>query len=256
MNHHLIGAEILSLAEMDVPPEDLVFHKFYANKVTSSKKPKKKKKKGAEDEAAEEFLDADGSNGSDDEEVEVDGGDESDNEEIENMLDTADPSLESNSDYDYDDLDQVAGDDDDDLVGNVSDAEMDIPPDMAEGEDDEDLVGNDNNGENSEDDIDFGDASDDDGNQLNSKKRKQRKSGGKTGKSPFASLEDYEHLLNEETPADKKPKSRKRSTEKKSKSRKKRKSTSWVPFHNFPKPPSHRIAVVAKVFQIQVFNFD
>nr|CAN61791.1 hypothetical protein VITISV_015796 [Vitis vinifera] len=206
MNHHLIGAEILSLAEMDVPPEDLVFHKFYANKVTSSKKPKKKKKKGAEDEAAEEFLDADGSNGSDDEEVEVDGGDESDNEEIENMLDTADPSLESNSDYDYDDLDQVA--------------------DMAEGEDDEDLVGNDNNGENSEDDIDFGDASDDDGNQLNSKKRKQRKSGGKTGKSPFASLEDYEHLLNEETPADKKPKSRKRSTEKKSKSRKKRKSTS------------------------------
>ncbi|KAL6335343.1 hypothetical protein AAG906_029586 [Vitis piasezkii] len=228
MNHHLIGAEILSLAEMDVPPEDLVFHKFYANKVTSSKKPKKKKKKGAEDEAAEEFLDADGSNGSDDEEVEVDGGDESDNEEIENMLDTADPSLESNSDYDYDDLDQVAGDDDDDLVGNVSDAEMDIPPDMAEGEDDEDLVGNANNGENSEDDIDFGDASDDDnddGNQLNSKKRKQRKSGGKTGKSPFASLEDYEHLLNEETPADKKPKSRKRSTEKKSKSRKKRKST-------------------------------
>ncbi|KAB1218311.1 CCAAT/enhancer-binding protein zeta [Morella rubra] len=53
MNNLLIGPEILSLAEVDVPPEDLVFHKFYVNKMNSSKKPKKKKKKkAAEEEAA------------------------------------------------------------------------------------------------------------------------------------------------------------------------------------------------------------
>ncbi|MBA0695605.1 hypothetical protein Goari_002218, partial [Gossypium aridum] len=61
MNNYLIGQEILSLAETDVPPEDLVFHKFYMNKMNSSKKPKKKKKKkAAEGEAAEELFDVGG----------------------------------------------------------------------------------------------------------------------------------------------------------------------------------------------------
>ena len=68
VNNQLIGAEILSLAEEDVPPEDLVFHKFYTNKMSLSSKPKKKKKKSADEEAAEELFDVD--NG------EVDGGDE------------------------------------------------------------------------------------------------------------------------------------------------------------------------------------
>ncbi|KAJ0981057.1 hypothetical protein J5N97_009312 [Dioscorea zingiberensis] len=52
MNHHLIGDEILQLAEEDVPPEDVVFHRFYMNKTNSSKRPKVKKKKASEDEGS------------------------------------------------------------------------------------------------------------------------------------------------------------------------------------------------------------
>ncbi|KAK9282464.1 hypothetical protein L1049_005382 [Liquidambar formosana] len=222
MNNHLIGAEILSLAEVDVPPEDFVFHKFYMNKMNSSKKPKKKKKKiGAEDEAAEELF-------------EVGAGDESDDEEIETMLDSVDPSLEIDGDYDYDDLDQVANEDDDDLVSNLSDAEMDIPSDIAEGDDfdvpidddgsDDDVVvgiGDVDDGSDDDNVIDSGDAYDDSGDEdgLDKRKRK-RKSGGKTAASPFASLEDYEHLLNEESPMEKKSKKRKQP-----KSQKKRRSS-------------------------------
>ncbi|KAG6428816.1 hypothetical protein SASPL_106853 [Salvia splendens] len=92
MNHQLIGPEILSLAEADVPPEDVVFHKFYMNKKDSSKKLKKKmkKKKTAEDEAAEEIY------------------------------------AVANSDHDYDDLDN---EDDEDLIAEGSDGEIDIPTD-------------------------------------------------------------------------------------------------------------------------------
>ena len=43
MNNLLIGLEFLSLAEVNyISPEDPVFHKFYVNKMNSSKKPKKK----------------------------------------------------------------------------------------------------------------------------------------------------------------------------------------------------------------------
>uniref|UniRef100_A0A5B7B011 Putative CCAAT/enhancer-binding protein zeta n=1 Tax=Davidia involucrata TaxID=16924 RepID=A0A5B7B011_DAVIN len=201
MNNQLIGAEILSLAEMDVPPEDLVFHKFYMNKMSSSKKPKKKKKKkGTEDEAAAELF-------------AVDGDDESDNEEIENMLDSVNPSLKADGDYDYDDLDQVANEDDDDLVGNVSDEELEFPSDIAEGEDeDADIKYSDD-----DDDVDIGDADDgsDEEDTFDQRKRKRKSSGHKAA-SPFASLEDYEHLLNEKSPTSntstkgKKPKSKKK----------------------------------------------
>ncbi|KAM7250814.1 hypothetical protein ACFE04_022697 [Oxalis oulophora] len=138
MNHNLIGPEILSLEEADVPPEDLIFHKFYMNKANTSKKTKKKKKKISEDSAGAELFEVDGD--------EVDGGDESDNEEIENMLDSANAALED-EDYDYDDLDKIADHDDDDLV-----------------------------------DEDAG---------KKQKKKKQKKAGA----SPFASLEEYEHLM-------------------------------------------------------------
>ncbi|GMQ08006.1 hypothetical protein CsSME_00051943 [Camellia sinensis var. sinensis] len=209
MNHQLIGPEILSLAEMDVPPEDLVFHKFYMNKMSASKKQKKKKKKkGAEDEAAEDLFG-------------VDGDDESDNEEIENMLDSANPSLEADSDYDYDDLDQVAIEDDDDLVGNVSDEEMDIPSDIAEGEDDEDANNNDSGGE--DDDVDIGDADDgsDEGEEdVFDQRKKKRKSNRRPGASPFASLEEYEHLLDEDAPTENKS-----GEQKKARSKKKRKKS-------------------------------
>ncbi|XVF27125.1 hypothetical protein REPUB_Repub14bG0079700 [Reevesia pubescens] len=204
MSNHLIGQEILSLAETDVLPEDLVFHKFYVNKMNSSKKPKKKKKKkGAEEEAAEELFDVGGNDMDDDY---VDGGDESDNEEIENILDSANPSLDADGDYDYDDLDQVANEDDDDLIGNASDAE-DLPSDDADGEDfdapaDNDIINDDD--VDVDDAIDIGDADDlsDDEDEFHQRKRK-RKSGKKASASPFASLQDYEHLLNEDSPTEK-----------------------------------------------------
>ncbi|KAF5466314.1 hypothetical protein F2P56_016253 [Juglans regia] len=117
------------------------------NKMNSSKKPKKKKKKTADEEAAEDLFDVDGG---------VDGADESDNEEIENILDSANISMKADGDYDYDDLDEVANEDDEDLVGNASDAENDAPSDIAEGEDFDATADH---------DIDMGDA--DDGNLLN-----------------------------------------------------------------------------------------
>ncbi|OMO70572.1 CCAAT-binding factor [Corchorus capsularis] len=197
MSNHLIGQEILSLAETDVPPEDLVFHKFYMNKMNSSKKPKKKKKKGAEEEAAEELFDV---GGNDDDDY-MGGADESDNEEIENLLDSTNPSLDADGDYDYDDLDQVANEDDDDLIGDASDAEMEIPSDDADG-DDFDVAAGDDGIDGDDDAIDIGDVDDisDDENEVHPRKRK-RKSGKKASASPFASYEDYEHLLNEDSPA-------------------------------------------------------
>ncbi|XP_043691786.1 CCAAT/enhancer-binding protein zeta [Telopea speciosissima] len=195
-NKDLIGAEILSLAEVDVSPEDFVFHKFYMNKMNSLKKPKKKKKKkGAEDEAAEELFAVDG-------DETVDGGDESDNEEIENMLDSGDLPLGSEGDYDYDDLDQVANADDNDLVGSGSDIETDLPSDLAERED------GDSDDDDDEEEIDIGDADDNDDDDVNgsSNNRRKRKSEGRAGASPFASLEEYSHLLNEDNASEKEPK--------------------------------------------------
>lgn len=220
MNNNLIGPEILSLAEVDVPPEDLVFHKFYVNKMTSSKKPKKKKKKGAEEEAAEDLFEVDGVEVDD---GEVDGGDESDNEEIENMLDSANVSMEADGDYDYDDLDQVANEDDEDLVGNVSDAETDVPSDIAEGEDFDAIADDDHSDDG--DDVDIGDADDDvdsedaDEDEIFDQRKRKQKAGGKVAASPFASLEDYEHLLSGDSPA------KEGSTKKRLKSRKKRRVT-------------------------------
>lgn len=205
MNNCLIGAEIISLAEMDVPPEDFVFHKFYMNKMSSSKKPKKKKKV-TEDEAAEELY---GGNGDD----------ESDNEEIENMLDSVNPSLEADGDYDYDDLDKIVDEDDDDLVGNVSDEGMDFPSDIGDGED----VDDDNHSDDDDEDVDIGDA--DDGSDVedifDQKKRKRKSS----RQSPFARIEDYEHLLNEESPVENElVKANKSNQGKQRKSKKKRKT--------------------------------
>lgn len=207
MNMHLIGPEILSLAEVDVPPEDLVFHKFYVNKMNTSK-PKKKKKKAAEEEAAEDLFDVGDGDGDDDDDVV--GDDESDHEEIDDLLDSTNLSHGAENEYDYDDLDQVVNEDDDDLVDDV---EVDALTD-TEGEDFDTIVDSDN------DAVDVGDADDgtnEDG--LDQRKRK-RKSRGKAGASPFASLEEYEHILNEDS-ATKKKSERK----KKSKSLKKRKSS-------------------------------
>lgn len=214
MTNQLIGPEILSLAEEDVAPEDLVFHKFYMNKMNSSKKPKKKKKKKAteDDEAAADLFDVDGGNG-----------DDSDNEEIDSMLDSAGLSTEADGDYDYDDLDQVADEDDEDLVADVSDTELDLPSDSGDGEDFGEDFDDDADNDPSDDDaidIDIGDADDgmDGDEEEENDQRKSKRKRGKSSASPFASLEEYEHLLND-APAEKE------SRRKKPKSRKKRKSS-------------------------------
>ncbi|KAI3455663.1 hypothetical protein Pfo_012326 [Paulownia fortunei] len=217
MNHQLIGAEILSLAEADVPPEDVVFHKFYMNKMNSSKKPKKKKKKTAEDEAAEELYVVDGDE------------DGSDNEEVENMLDSVNPSLEADGDYDYDDLDKIANEDDEDLIGDASDEEKGIPSDL-DNEEIEDAEAS--SGENSDDDVAIGEADDgsdfediaigeaddeSDFEDIFDQRKKKRKSQRDSGASPFASLEDYQHLMEAA------PESHSSTQKKRHKSKKKRK---------------------------------
>ncbi|KAF9689828.1 hypothetical protein SADUNF_Sadunf01G0133100 [Salix dunnii] len=208
MNMHLIGPEILSLAEVDVPPEDLVFHKFYVNKMNTSKPKKKKKKKAAEEEAAEDLFDVGDGDGGDDDDVV--GDDESDNEEIDDLLDSANLSHGAENEYDYDDLDQVVNEDDEDLVDDV---EVDALSD-TEGEDFNTIADSDN------DTVDVGDADDGTDEDVLVQQKRKRKSRGKAGASPFASLEEYEHILNEDT-ATKKKSERK----KKSKSLKKRKSS-------------------------------
>lgn len=198
MNHQLVGAEIISLAEADVPPEDVVFHKFYMNKMNSLKKPKKKKKT-ADDEAAEEIFGVDGDE------------DESDNEEIDNLLDSGNPSFETEGGYDYEDLDKIANEDDEDLIGDASDEEMNLSSDVANEIVDAEISSEDGGG-----DVAIGEA--DDGNiseesfELKTKKRKTRKN---SGLSPFASLEDYQHLMDEDDPESSKSSSRTKKRESK-----------------------------------------
>ncbi|CAH2066927.1 unnamed protein product, partial [Thlaspi arvense] len=208
MSNHMIGSEIISLAEEDVSPEDLVFHKFYVNKMSSTKPSKKKKKKKLpEEEDAEELYDVnDGDGGGNyDSDVEFEAGDESDNEEIENMLDDVDDDAveEEGGEYDYDDLDGVVGDDDEELVADARDAEMDTEMDMLDGEEDVD------------DDDGGGDDSDGDDGRGNKKKKEKGKR-----KSPFASLEEYEHLIDRDEKDDSKSKKKETSEPKKKKKKK------------------------------------
>ncbi|XP_051135888.1 protein SLOW WALKER 2 [Andrographis paniculata] len=223
MNRQMIGAEILKLAESDVAPEDVVFHKFYMNRMNSSKKPKKKKKKTAEDEAAEELYDVDGDDiDVDGDDIDVDGDDESDNEEIDNMLDfAANPSSEA-EDHDYDDLDEMDEEDDEDLIRDASEDELGDTLSDVEGEASEDG------------DVAVGEADDDgeldetfdQGRKNTKRKRKRGKSGA--GASPFASLEDYQHLMEDEDegPESNPWKKTTKAKKQKQKSNKKRKASS------------------------------
>uniref|UniRef100_A0A7N0TZJ5 CCAAT-binding factor domain-containing protein n=1 Tax=Kalanchoe fedtschenkoi TaxID=63787 RepID=A0A7N0TZJ5_KALFE len=212
MNARVIGSDILLLAETDVAPEDFVFHKFYMNKMDSTKKMRKKKKKKAkeDDEAIDDLLGMPG------------GEDDSDNDEIETMLDSTDAMLGKDGDYDYEDLDQVAGEDDDDLVGNVSDNEIDLPEgedfDMEEGEG-EDLDELDDDPIAVGDTEDMSDEEDEEAGAV--KASGKRKRGKKSGASPFASFDDYQHLF---TVADDPKKDASRKSGKR-KHHKKRKST-------------------------------
>ncbi|KAK4395034.1 CCAAT/enhancer-binding protein zeta [Sesamum angolense] len=195
MNHQLIGSEILSLAESDVPPEDVVFHKFYLNKMSSSKKPKKKKKKTADDEAAEELY-----------------------------------AVDEEGDYDYDDLDKIADEDDEDLIADGSDEELDIPSDIDNEDIENDETSSRGNSDNSDGDIAIGEADDgrsdddvaigdaDDGSDFDDgfdQRRKKRRSRNDSKASPFASLEDYQHLMEDDAPESNSSEKKKRNKSKK-----------------------------------------
>uniref|UniRef100_A0A1D1Y494 CCAAT/enhancer-binding protein zeta n=2 Tax=Anthurium amnicola TaxID=1678845 RepID=A0A1D1Y494_9ARAE len=170
MDNHLIGEEILRLAEDEVPPEDIVFHKFYANKNSQSKR-KKKKKILAEDTATGELL--------------PDSGDSED--EVESMFGFGKLASEDNADYDYDDLDKVAMEDDEDLLGHGSDEEIDLAGNVSideelDSESISDVVWDtpdDSDAAATDDVLDQGQ------NRSNKKKRKSQE-------SPFVSIEDYE----------------------------------------------------------------
>ncbi|TKW32699.1 hypothetical protein SEVIR_2G184700v4 [Setaria viridis] len=187
MNHHLIGEELLELAENEVPPEDIIFHRFYMNK---SGPIKAKRKDSALDEDTGELLADDASDESEDEMQEFGDG------------------LAEDGEYDYDDLDSNAFDEEKELLEDGSDVELDDISDSASmdggsGSDDDDiasLAGMD--AEALEDAGDFdGNSSDEEmvnaGNGGAKKKvaPQKQKHGVKSGRSPFASLEDYEHLM-------------------------------------------------------------
>ncbi|XP_066397430.1 protein SLOW WALKER 2-like isoform X2 [Miscanthus floridulus] len=196
LNHHHIGEELLELAENEVPPEDIVFHRFYLNK-TGPVKPKAKWKDSVLDEDAGELL---ADNNADD------ASDESGDE----MQDLGD-GLTDDGEYDYDDLDSNAFEEEKDLLRDDSDVELDdISDDTAsrdEGSEDDDdissLAGLDAEALESAGDSD-GNLSDDEvvdagkgGGSYAEKKGagRKHKRGVKSGSSPFASLEDYEHLM-------------------------------------------------------------
>uniref|UniRef100_A0A453P0J5 CCAAT-binding factor domain-containing protein n=3 Tax=Aegilops tauschii TaxID=37682 RepID=A0A453P0J5_AEGTS len=110
LNHHLIGQDLLELAENEVPPEDVVFHRFYMNK-TGPIKPKAKKKASVLDEDTGELLADDVDDGSDESDDEMQELDESDDE----MQELEDESAED-GEYDYDNLDAKAFEEEGDLL--------------------------------------------------------------------------------------------------------------------------------------------
>jgi ribosome biogenesis protein MAK21 len=192
MNHRLIGEDLLELAENEVPPEDIVFHRFYMNK-SGPIKPKAKRKDSALDEDTGELL--------------ADNADDASDESEDEMQEFGD-ELEEDGEYDYDDLDSNAFDEEKELLEDGSDAELDDISDSAS---------MDGGSENDDDDIaslegmdaeDVEDAGDSDSNSSDeemvnagdggAKKKvapQKQKHGVKSGRSPFASLEDYEHLM-------------------------------------------------------------
>ncbi|GJN14287.1 hypothetical protein PR202_gb01090 [Eleusine coracana subsp. coracana] len=186
LNPHLIGEELLELEENEVPPEDVVFHRFYMNK-GGPIKAKAKKKASVLDEDTGELLADDASDASDDE-----------------MQDLGEGPAED-GDYDYEDLDSDAFEEDQDLLKDGSDVDLGSISDDSVSEDE--VIEN--------DDVAFlKNAGDSDGNfsdeemvdvsnsgrgGSNAEKKRRRKHGAKSGVSPFASVEDYEHLLDRDS---------------------------------------------------------
>jgi ribosome biogenesis protein MAK21 len=181
LGHRLIGQDLLELEENEVPPEDVVFHRFYMNK-TGPIKPKAKKKASVVDEDTGELL-ADEAD---------DASDESDDE----MQELEDGSA-SDGEYDYDNLDAKAFEEDEDMLRDDSDVDelVDISDDDEGMENDED-EDDDLNMSFVDSEAESADDSDDNITDVKAAARGQkRKQGAKSGSTPFASLEEYEHLM-------------------------------------------------------------
>jgi ribosome biogenesis protein MAK21 len=97
------------LAENEVPPKDIVFHRFYMNK-SGPIKPKAKKKGSVLDEDIGELL--------------ADNADDASDESGDEMQDLGD-GLAEDGEYDYNDLDSNAFDEKKDLLRDDNDVELD-----------------------------------------------------------------------------------------------------------------------------------
>ncbi|PKU66643.1 CCAAT/enhancer-binding protein zeta isoform X1 [Dendrobium catenatum] len=189
-SHHLIGDEILQLAEEEVPPEDVVFHRFYMNRTSSSKKLKAKKKAMADDEDTDLLFDEN---------------EEEEEDEIDNMLGAGPLHLEEDEEgeFEYEDLGRVIEEDDEDLLGHGSDAEDEhisfaAASDEEEEEEEEEEEDDDIEIWGADTDEDNADDGDNGNENLSYIGRKKRKAEKKSRPSPFASLEDFEHLMAED----------------------------------------------------------
>ncbi|KAH0454722.1 hypothetical protein IEQ34_016646 [Dendrobium chrysotoxum] len=162
-SHHLIDDSILQLAEEEVPPEDVVFHRFTMNWASSSKKLKAKKKGLADDEDTDLF----------------DENEEEEEDEIDNMLE-----------------------DDEDLLGHGSDADDEHTSDAAASNEEEEKEEEEEDGDieiwGADTDEDNADDSGNGNENPSYTGRKKRKDEKKSRPSPFASLEDFEHLMAED----------------------------------------------------------
>ncbi|KAK8961620.1 hypothetical protein KSP40_PGU009186 [Platanthera guangdongensis] len=198
--HHLIGEEILRLAEEDVPPEDVVFHRFYMNKTTSSKKSKAKKKALGDDDGGDLLLDGEDQS-------------EEDEDEVDDLLGAGGISLGGEDEgFDYDDLDRNCH-----LHRHYPhqrlhhrhcpkfqqhrDAKAELTSDPS-ANDDEASTSDHDVAEicDSDGDEDAGDGSDDgdDNSSHTGSKKAKAKAEKKSGSSPSASLEDFDHLTTED----------------------------------------------------------
>ncbi|EFJ10114.1 hypothetical protein SELMODRAFT_427445 [Selaginella moellendorffii] len=207
-----VGMKLASLAEDDVAPSDLIFHRFYRAKAEAMGKRVKKKKKALEDfdddmVGSDEELSSDDEEGDDEDEEGGDAGlvdDEGDSgeEEIDRLLDENDSE---GAEFDLQDDDDDSSDDDEKLPEVLAvdkknskkkkKSAKNVPDDEDESSDDDEF-----------DEIFMEDTKDKtkNKNRRGAKNRTQDGSTGSKRKSLYASAEDYTHILEGEGSMNKK----------------------------------------------------
>ncbi|XP_024524800.1 CCAAT/enhancer-binding protein zeta [Selaginella moellendorffii] len=209
-----MGMKLASLAEDDVAPSDLIFHRFYRAKAEAMGKRVKKKKKALEDfdddmVGSDEELSSDDEEGGDEDEEGGDAGlvdDEGDSEEeeIDRLLDENDSE---GAEFDLQDDDDDSSDDDEKLPEVLvvdkknskkkkkKKSAKNVPDDEDESSDDDEF-----------DEIFLEDTKDKtkNKNRRGAKNRTQDGSTGSKRKSLYASAEDYTHILEGEGSMNKK----------------------------------------------------